>query len=264
MIKASIIQFAPVLGDYKTTCRKVSHFLNQCSSSQLIVLPELANSGYRFVSVAEASESSENPEKSPFIDILLQFTLKNKNIIITGFNENDGSLLYNSALMIEDGVIIGKYRKIHLFNDEKKYFQPGNLDLPVFSTKIGTLGMLVCFDWMFPEAWRIIALQGAEMICHPSNLVLPWAQEAVPTHAINNHVFVLTANRVGSERDLTFTGESVIVSEKGKILVRATKQEEQIITAEFDQELSHKKNITPGNHIFKDRRTDVYKKYPLF
>jgi predicted amidohydrolase len=143
-----------------------------------------------------------------FLAELIIYSKANKKHIVTGFNESENRLLYNSAILIGPEGIVGKYRKLHLFMNEKKYFQPGNLGLPVFEVLGIKMGMLVCFDWMFPEVWRIMAMQGAQLICHPSNLVLPYAQKAVTTHAINNRIFIATANRIGTEGDLTFTGQS--------------------------------------------------------
>ena len=118
--------------------------------------------------------------------------------------------------------------------------------------------MLICYDWMFPEVWRILALKNADIICHPSNLVLPYAQQAVPVHSLINKVFTITANRVGTEGNLSFTGKSLICNPFGEVLVQANEKDETIGTAEIDISISRNKNITPKNHIFKDRRIDEY------
>ncbi|HAP67080.1 MAG TPA: acyltransferase, partial [Nitrospinae bacterium] len=126
------------------------------------------------------------------------------------------------------------------------------------------IGMMICFDWLFPEVARILSLKGADIICHPSNLVLPHCPQAMITRCIENRVFVITANRVGVEerikgRRLKFIGQSEIVSPDGKILYRASANKEEIGIVDIDPKMARNKNITPLNNIFKDRRKDLYK-----
>ncbi len=119
--------------------------------------------------------------------------------------------------------------------------------------------MLVCFDWIFPEVWRILALKGAEIICHPSNLVIPGlAQKAVPIHALTNRVYTVTANRIGTERDLSFTGLSTIANPTGDILIQASQTEEEVAVTDVDIALARDKMITERNDIFADRRPEQY------
>jgi beta-ureidopropionase len=121
------------------------------------------------------------------------------------------------------------------------------------------IGMLVCFDWIFPEAWRVLALKGADIICHPSNLVLPGlAQRAVPIHALTNRFYVVTANRIGCEGDLTFTGMSTIADPKGQVLARAPRVGEKVNRIEIDVSLARTKDITSRNNILADRRPEQY------
>ena len=119
--------------------------------------------------------------------------------------------------------------------------------------------MLVCFDWIFPEAWRVLALKGADIICHPANLVLPGlAQRAVPIHALTNRFYVVTANRIGSERELTFTGMSTIADPKGQVLAQAPRAGEEVSRIEVDVSLARAKDITSRNNILADRRPGQY------
>jgi predicted amidohydrolase len=128
----------------------------------------------------------------------------------------------------------------------------------VFDTRIGKIGMLVCFDWMFPEAWRKLALQGAQLIAHPSNLVLPYCQSVMPSYSLVNRCYIATANRIGSERDLTFTGQSVLTNPMGEVLLKGDTDKSQVLSAEIDLSLSDNKYITAKNDAFADRRSDVY------
>jgi beta-ureidopropionase len=121
------------------------------------------------------------------------------------------------------------------------------------------VGMLICFDWIFPEVWRILALKGADIICHPSNLVLPGlAQRATPIHALMNRVYVVTANRIGSEKELTFTGMSTVADPKGEVLAQASPIHEDLSVVEVDIDLSRNKSITSRNNLVADRRPEEY------
>jgi predicted amidohydrolase len=143
--------------------------------------------------------------------------------------------------------------------DEKDFFAPGDAGLPVFDIGPCQVGMLVCFDWIFPEAWRVLALKGADVIAHPSNLVLPGlAQRAVPVHALTNRVYVVTANRIGTEGDLTFTGLSTIADPKGEVVVQASSSEEEIGVVDIDIRLARDKHITARNDVLADRRPEEY------
>jgi predicted amidohydrolase len=118
--------------------------------------------------------------------------------------------------------------------------------------------MLICFDWMFPEAWRILALKGADVICHPSNLVLPYAQQAVPVHGMINRTFNITANRTGSERGIKFTGQSIISDPEGRVMRKASPDKEGVVITDIDLSLARNKMITARNHAFNDRIPSEY------
>jgi len=258
MTNLGIIQFAPILGHLDQTISKLEKLFDQVKEADLIVLPELANSGYNFESRQQAFELAEPLNKSVFIDFILAKSRKLNALIITGFNELENDIIYSSSILLGPGGIIGNYRKIHLFWNEKDYFSKGNLGLPVFDTEIGKIGMLVCFDWIFPEVWRILALKGAQIICHPSNIVLPYAQKVVPSYGILNRVFAVTVNRIGTEGDLTFTGRSIIANPKGEVIYMASEKHEETFVIGIDLNLALEKNITPRNHIFTDRFPDEY------
>jgi len=257
MIEISIVQFAPRLGEVDANIKTIERLLKPLKS-QLIVLPELANSGYRFADVNEAKSASETVEESAFLAALKYLANEKDAYIVTGFCELDGNDLYNSSVLIGPNGVIGVYRKLHLFWDEKSIFKKGNMRLPVFDTSIGKVGMLVCFDWMFPEAWRSLALKGAQIIAHPSNLVLPYCQSVIPSCALVNRYFVATSNRIGTEKDLTFTGQSILASPTGETLLRASDNNEEILTTRIDLDRANDKFITPRNDAFADRRNDVY------
>lgn len=259
MIKAGFVQLMPLLGNKEETIKKISSFESEMASTDLVVLPELCNSGYNFVSKEQAFETSEIPEKSIFVEYLVSVCKKYNCHIVSGINERDGDVIYNSAVLVSPKGIVGKYRKTHLFDREKDFFTPGNLGFPVFDIGICRVGMLVCFDWIFPESWRMLALQKADVVCHAANLVIPEkAQKSMPACSIMNKVFIVTANRIGTERDLTFTGRSQITDTNGQVLYQAQENKEEAFFANLDISLARNKKMTDRNDLFGDRRTEFY------
>ena len=258
-MKIGFVQFAPVLGDVQATMLKIDELISLAKTADLVVLPELCNSGYNFKSREQAWETSEEIKNSIFVRYLESLCRKHNFHVVSGFNERDDKSLYNSAILIGPEGYIDKYRKLHLFVREKDLFTPGDAGLPVFDIGVCRLGILVCFDWIFPEVWRILALKGADIICHPSALVLPGlAQKAVPIHGLINRVYTITANRIGTEGDLTFTGLSTIADPKGDVIVQASASDEEVKIVDIDIELARNKMVTPRNDIFADRRPEEY------
>jgi predicted amidohydrolase len=259
VMKAGYVQFAPVLGDLNATISRLDQLIGSPPDADILVLPELCNSGYNFASYDDAWACSESVSESVFIEYLESIAVKLGGYIVSGFNERSGDALYNSAVLIGPNGYVGTYRKLHLFFKEKKIFAPGDKGLPVFDVEGCKMGMLICFDWLFPEVWRILALNGADLICHPSNLILPnWAQQAIPVHALINRVYIVLANRIGAEGKLSFTGLSMIAGPRGEILQQASGTDENVGVAEVDPSRARDKMITPFNHVLADRRPDVY------
>lgn len=258
-MKIGYLQFAPKLGQPDTNIAQIDALLEDTALPDLLVLPELCNSGYNFTFHQQALDTAEEVNSSPFVDFLTSLCEKHDIHIISGLNEREGDNLFNSAVLIGPKGWIGTYRKLHLFNTEKEHFQPGDLGLPVFDIGWCKAGMLVCFDWFFPEAWRILALKGADIIGHPANLVLPGlAQRGVPVHAMLNRYYTVTANRTGQEGDLTFTGLSTIASPRGEVLAQATQNGEELSSVPIDLALARDKQITEHNHALQDRRPKAY------
>ncbi|NOZ07440.1 MAG: carbon-nitrogen hydrolase [FCB group bacterium] len=258
-MKIGFAQFAPVFGHPLKNAELIESMAPDFQSADLIVLPELCSSGYNFSSREEALALSEVLPQSPFLERLHSLCTQHNLYLVAGVNERDGDLLYNSAVLMGPGGILGKYRKMHLFWNEKDIFEPGNLGFPVFQIENLTLGILICFDWIFPEAWRILALKKADIICHPSNLVLPGlAQRAVPIRAVENRFFVVMANRTGDEGDLHFTGCSTIAGPAGNVLAQASEGATEVKIVEADISLARDKQITPRNSVILDRRPADY------
>jgi predicted amidohydrolase len=258
-MKIAVIQFAPALCDREETIRRVDPMLEEASGADLIVLPELANSGYSFPDRRAAWEASEPVASSPFLEYLTGMCEAHACDIVTGLCERAVDRLYNSAVLLSARGVEGIYRKLHLFMDEPDIFEPGDLGLPVFERDYGTIGIQICFDWALCEPWRILMLKGAELICHPSNLVIPGkAQRAIPVYAMTNRLFIVTANRIGTEGSLTFTGRSLIADPEGGTLAEASQREATTLVVDVDLSQAQNKALTPRNDAIADRRPDQY------
>lgn len=260
-MKVGFLQFSPELGKVGANINKIDSFKNLFRDAELIVLPELCNSGYNFKDYKQAWANSETLNKSKFLEYLISIAEKHNLHIVSGFNEREGDDLFNSAVLVGPCGYIGCYRKLHLFMKEKDFFKTGNSGLPVFDIGTCRIGMLVCFDWIFPEVWRILSLEGADIICHPSNLILPGlAQKAVPVHSLLNRIYIITANRTGAEDNLSFTGSSIITDPKGEVLYKASESDSEVKVIDIDISLARNKKITAINDIFSDRRPEEYRK----
>lgn len=222
----------------------------------LLVLPELCTTGYT-LAPEERDLLSEPIPDGPTTSFFLRYSREKKSTIVWGMAERDGDRFFNSAVLVHNGFFLGKYRKIHLFLDEKDLFSPGDLPLTVWDVDGIRIGVMICFDWAFPEAARTLAFRGAQVIAHPANLVLPLCQKAMPVRAIENRIFTVTANRTGKEHGLRFTGKSLICGPDGKILSRARKSD-SFGSAEIDPTQASDKKVTPRNSVFEDRRPSFY------
>ncbi|MBN2417367.1 acyltransferase [bacterium] len=261
-MKAAVLQFSPHFGDTDANLARMEEMLDGVEAD-LAVLPELCISGYQFLSRDEAASLSEPIPDGPAVERMTALARKRNMYICWGMAEKAGDTLYNASVLTGPEGYIGVYRKTHLFLDEKKWFAPGDLGFPVWRLGEVRAGMMICFDWIYPEAARSLALQGADIILHPVNLVLPWCQQAMLTRSLENRVFSITANRVGSEQrgdasELVFTGASQIVDPSGGILFRMGRDTEGVQTVEFDPLISRNKRITVGNSLFEDRKPDRY------
>jgi len=262
-MKVSLLQFAPRLLDKEYNLRKMKQLLIGLKTD-LVVLPELCNSGYVFANKEEVFSVAEEAGKGETYFVLSDIANSINCNIVYGYPELDGNNLFNSCMLIMPDGRFYNYRKTHLFNREKLFFSPGDTGFQVFTILNGVkIGMMICFDWQFPEAARTLALLGAQIICHPANLVLPWCQQAMKTRCLENRVFAVTANRIGTELNagetVSFTGQSQILNTKGEVLSSLSVSEERTITVEINPEEANDKAVTERNDAFKDRRPEFYK-----
>jgi len=255
------IQNSPAFGDKTRNFDQVA-VLTDGIKADLLVLPELFATGYAFTSKAEAQHLAETTDGMT-AEFLKKLSADTGAIIVGGFIEKEKDQIYNSAIMVFEDAVIGTYRKIHLFNKEKLWFSPGNKNLEVYHLHGMKIGMMICFDWMFPEVARTLTLKGVQIIAHPSNLVMPWCQNAMVTRCLENRVFAITANRIGREirgdDDFWFTGRSQITCVNGNILSAAPTEQLCVNTMDIDIYHADNKSINPYNDLLKDRREDFYR-----
>jgi len=260
-MKVGFYQFRPLFGKPEQNCKKIISALEK-AEADLIVLPELALSGYYFKDKTESLKYAEDLENSQRFEALVDLATRRNFHLVIGFAEKSGAECYNSAALIGPSGIEHIYRKVHLFNEEKFCFDPGDTPFVVNNINGVKIGMMICFDWVFPEVTRVLALQGAQIICQPSNLVLTFCQQAMLTRCIENRVFAITANRYGVDKrpqgSLKFTGNSQIVAPGGVLLHRAASQRDALFITEIEPEDANNKLITQHNNLIADRRPEFY------
>lgn len=271
-VKVACLQMDIKIGDIDYNIEKSLKMINQAADNgaMLIVLPEMANSGYVFDNKEEAIELAENIQDSKSINSWSKVAHDRNVYIVSGITEIDGVDLYNTAVLIGPNGLIGKYRKLHLWEEEFLWFEQGNLGLPVFYTPIGRIGIIICYDMWFPETYRILAAQGADIVCVPTNWV---SNDILPDNMKNfgpvlamaaahsNGIYIAAADRVGTERGTVFPGKSLIVRTAGIPIVGPVDDTEQIIYGDcnFAKSRAHAQN--KYNSTKKDRRIDVYDEF---
>lgn len=256
-MKIGFLQTSPIFGkrdeNTKTALAKIDAL-----DADLVVLPELFSTGYQFTSREEACALAERVPDGETTCALASIAKKKHLYLVAGIAERDNGCCYNSSVLVGPEGFIDCYRKLHLFSHEKRWFEPGNAGLSVYDIGQARIGIMICFDWFFPEVARYLAVKGADIICHPANLVLPYCPQAMITRCLENRVFAITANRIGQEKrteeTLTFIGTSQIIGTKGEICYRASSDRDEAIVIEIDPKNARDKHITPMNHLLNDRR----------
>ena len=261
-IRAGYFQFEPVFGDVEGNLETVSKAL-ETVEADLVVLPELPFTGYTFRDRQELSLFAEDPGESAVVETLTDLCRRKDLHLVTGFAERHGSKLFNSSLLLGPEGIVSLYRKMHLFMRESQYFDAGDAPPDVIDLGSIRVGMMVCFDWVYPEVARMLAIGGADLICHPSDLVLPYCQQAMLVRCMENCVYAITANRFGTEDRgdglrVAFSGGSLIGGPKGEELHRAPPAAAELYLETIDPAIARDKWMTPGNNLLADRRPGLY------
>lgn len=263
---------------YEENIRKADNYIEKAAEEKacFLLLPELFESLY-FCQEEDYDkfDLAEEFKDSKTIAHFQKMAAKYHIVLPISFFEKAGQVYFNSLAMIDaDGKVLGLYRKSHIPTgecyEEKFYFSEGNTGFKVFDTKAGKIGAAICWDQWFPEAARIMALKGAELLCYPTAIgsepVLPkdsrdhW-QNVMCGHAAANILPVMAANRVGIEKgkksQMEFFGSSFVSDEYGNILASLDRKEENLLSVKLDLEKCNKERRDWG--VFRDRRVDLYK-----
>jgi predicted amidohydrolase len=269
MPTVSVVQLAPVLGDLDGNHARVCDAVRR-AGSDVVVVPELATSGYVFRDAEEARPVARPAEAAvaPWAEV----ARATGAVVAGGFAElGDDGRVYNSAALVDGSGILAVYRKLHLWDREKLVFAPGEEFPPVVDTPLGRIGLCVCYDVEFPEVSRGLALRGAELVCVPTN----WPDEGRPAGerpmevvrvmaaASINRLFIAAADRTGVERGVDWVGASAIAGPGGWLLAGpATSGAETILTARCDLSEARDKRLNERNDVLADRRPEVYAQVP--
>lgn len=265
MTRVSCAQFAPVVGDVAgnraTSAAAVASAA--AAGAQVIVLPELATSGYTFREPEESLAAAIDLTD----DIFGRWSSAARGaVVVGGFAERgpDGAV-YNSAALVDATGVRAIYRKIHLWDEEALYFAPGDEPPPVVDTAAGRIGVMICYDLEFPEMTRSVAMRGAELLAVPTNwpLVDRPQGERPPELIIAmaaarvNRMAIACCDRCGIERGQEWTAGTSIVDASGWVVTEPI-SEPGLVTADVDLDLARSKEISTRNHLFDDRRPPLY------
>ena len=270
-LKVACLQMEPRIGDTAYDLKRTLEMIGDAAAAgaKLVVLPELCSTGYVFETREEAFRLAEEVAGGPTTEAWTQAAARHGLTLVAGLTEREGSVLYNSAVVIGPGGYLGCYRKNHLWGAENLFFEPGNLGVPVFATPVGRISCAICYDIWFPETFRLAALQGADILCVPTNWVpMPGQPGTLPVMANilamggahSNSMFVAAADRIGLERGQPFLGNSLICSYTGwPIAGPASADREEMLVAEVNlSDASRRRNWNDFNQVLRDRRTDLY------
>src|SRR5258706_3785906 len=261
IVIAGFYQFAPARGRPEQNAARMEEALRSFHGD-LLVCPELATTGYLYLDKEELRGVSEPVPSGASVVRLARAARETGRAIVFGIAERAGEKIYNSAVAIQPDGPVACYRKAHLFDTETEVFDRAGASPRHVKVVGADVGLMICFDWRFPEMARLLALEGADVIAHPANLVHPFCQDAMITRSLENCVFTVTASRTGEERvgdvSLAFTGRSQVVSPRGERLAAAGPDFECVLAAEIDPREARDKRVNPRNDLVADRRLDLY------
>jgi len=269
-VRVACAQVAPTVGDLEGNRRLARKAVREAveAGARVVVLPELVTSGYVFESEPEARSCAE-PADGPALRGWSEEAAAGDAVVVGGFCEQGPhGHLYNSAAVVDGSGVLAVYRKIHLWDEEQHYFEPGSEPAPVVETAAGRIGVGVCYDLNFPEVARGLALAGADLVALPANFPLhPRPEGERPIEVTNamatahlNHVFVAVCDRTGPERGVEWVGGSVVCDEYGWLLAGPPPGfGPGLVVADCDFSRAREKAWNERNDAFGDRRPELYR-----
>ncbi len=269
--RIAVAQLEPVFGDVAGNVAKTVAAIETAAANgaELVVLPELISSGYMFASRQEAFDLAEIAGEGAATTAWAEASTRLAIWVVAGFPERDGNRLFNSSILLGPDGTRQVFRKVHLWDEEALWFEPGDLGFPVADTPFGRVGMMICYDGWFPESYRSLVLAGADLVCVPTNWVpIPGQAEGQPgmatilsmASAHSNGIVVAAADRVGTERGQEFIGQSLIVNHTGwPVTGPASPTEPAVLVADVDfAEARRSRSWGKFNNPVRDRRPDTY------
>jgi predicted amidohydrolase len=267
-VTVAAVQTDPRLGDVAGNLDRIASWIRRAANegAELVVFPECAVNGYRYDSREEALGDAQTVP-GPATDLLEGVAAETGVHVAVGIVERDGDRLYNCAALIGPDGFVTRYRKTHIpFQAVDRFVTPGDIPLHVVETPIGRVGMLICYDLRFPEPARVLALSGVQIIANLTNLPPPgWVQPEFifRARAAENRVWLVCADRVGTERGVEFIGRSAIVGPSGVTLAEASESAEEMLVQRIVPSEADEKDLVfdPGvyeMHLLSDRRADLY------
>jgi predicted amidohydrolase len=265
-MQVAVAQIDPQLGEKEQNLAICVARMEEAAElgAQLLVLPECAIPGYMFDSGEEAMPFAEEIP-GPTTEALERESARLGLHVVCGLLERDGDALRNAAVLVGPDGLIGTYRKTHLpFLGVDRFVVPGD-ELPVYDTPLGRIGIEICYDLRFPEVTRTLALKGADMVAHPTNFPMAakiQTELITVARAAENRIYLLTANRCGTERWGEFCGRSQIVDPFGVRLAETDEYTQTLLVGEVDVEKARDKDyVIPGEYelyLFGHRRPELY------
>jgi N-carbamoylputrescine amidase len=266
-----VAQTEPTVGDLAGNRRSVLNAVEHAVDSgiELLVLPELADTGY-FGHRLDAERGGAPLPDAPIVRAVSAALMGSELVVVMGMCELAGNGIYDTAIAVDSTGLLGAYRKTHLWGNERNVFDAGESAPPLVKTRVGTLGLLVCFDIWFPETVRLLAMQGAEIICVPSNWDLApgrYFDDDLRVHvsaaqAHINEVILVCADRAGADRGISFAGRSVICEPRGVIAGPGRPDGADWLEADVDMGRLRRLRSTQANNHLTARRTDLYQLSP--
>lgn len=264
MTRVAAVQLAPVLGDLDGNVDRLVAAVERevAAGALLVVLPELATSGYVFETVDEARAVAVDPADPLFDRVRVA---AGDAVVVLGFAEAAGDVLHNSAAVVDATGVRAVYRKVHLWDQEKRFFVPGDGAPPVVETPFGRVAVMICFDMEFPEWTRIAALAGADLLAVPTNWpggpapagqYPPEVQIGIGAARVNK-MAIVCADRTGLERGVVWTEGTCVLDAEGGYLAAAGSGE-GVARADVDLLASRDKRQAELVDLLGDRRPDLY------
>ena len=263
--KGAAIQFDCRFMEKEKNLSQLAGLIRQAAGqgAKLIVLPEMCATGYYFDSMDQASEMAEYVIGGRTVGLLEDLARELDCYLVAGLPESEGDRLYNTAVLVGPGGLIGRHRKMHHYTPDSTWAKTGDEPVAVFDTPIGVVGIQICMDLSYPEASRLSRLMGAQILCSPMN----WSEASVPssiwiTRAKENGMYVIAANRHGEEKGFSFCGGSGIIGPDGRVLA-CHPYGNGIALAEIDLDTQTDRSEIPP------RRPELYRelqlqRYPWF